>query len=113
MPWLPLLARHGGLTCAGGKTFPCATADGGHDLSVCARHAQTVDGVAWPTCPTRAVIDSPDVHAVLHLERQLSVGPLRDWPRGYPARTARALPVLLAERRKAAVQLAKLDLAED
>lgn len=103
MPWLPVLAKVGGLACAGGENFPC-----GHDRDKCRKRARAFNGVDWPTCPVRSILDDPHVAIVLRLERQMEVGPVDGWTRRFAAWVPRLLLELKRTRAEAEPKIAMM-----
>lgn len=102
-----MLAKVGGLPCAGGESFPCAGPKG-HDPEVCKRYAREFNGTKWPTCPTRSIMSDSSVAALLRLERLMELGPVEGWPRRYAAWVPRLLLELKRTRAEAEPKIAKL-----
>lgn len=102
-PWLPFLAGLGALPA-------CATGDFGHcrhEPSECAKRARRITrqdasgqdrSVDWPTCPTRAVIESDEVRYLRQLDDDLSVAPIVGWTTRFAAWVPRGLRAYRAER---------------
>lgn len=89
-PWLPFLAGLGALpACASGDFSHCR-----HEPAECAKRARSITrqdasgqdrSVDWPTCPTRAVIESAEVRYLRQLDADLSVAPVVGWPTRFAA----------------------------